>query len=67
MKLPEKNLKDCTSHQFFKYFPPHPQEELLAKIAKETNLYRSKINPNKPMNCTVYGTQKLMEFVLLVL
>jgi len=33
-------------------------EELLAKIAEETNLYSSQIYPNKPINCTVYGTQK---------
>jgi len=33
-------------------------EELLAKIAEKTNLYSSQIYPNKPMNCTVYGTQK---------
>jgi hypothetical protein len=27
------------------------------EIAEETNLYSSQINPNKPMNCTVQGTQ----------
>jgi hypothetical protein len=32
-------------------------EELLAKFIEETNLYSSQINPNKTMNCTVYGTK----------
>jgi len=59
MKVSEKISKVCTSHRFFKihfFFT----EDLLAKIAEETNLYNSQINPNKPMNCTVYGTQKFL-------
>ena len=56
MKLPEQILKVCTPHQFFKHFSF--TEEMLAKIADETNLYSSQIYPNKPINCTVYGTQK---------
>jgi len=55
MKLTLQILKVCTPHQFFKHFFT---EELLAKMAKETNLYSSQIYPNKPINCTVHGTQK---------
>jgi hypothetical protein len=35
-------------------------EEFLAKFVEETNLYSSQINPNKAMNCTVYGTKYLL-------
>ena len=56
MKLLEQILKVSTPYQFFKHFVF--TEELLAKIADETNLYSSQIYPNKPINCTVYGTQK---------
>ena len=58
MKLPEQILKVCTPHQFFKHF--FFTEELLAKIAEETNLYSSQIYPNKPINCTVYDTQNFL-------
>ena len=58
MKLPEQILKVFTLHQFFKHFSF--TEELLAKIAEETNLYSSQIYPNKPINCTLYGTQKFL-------
>jgi len=57
MKLPEQILKVFT-HQFFKHISF--TEELLAKIAEETNLYSSQIYPNKPINCTLYGTQKFL-------
>jgi len=59
MKLPEKILKVCTSQQFCKqiFFLT---EQLLAKIADETNLYSSQTNPNKPMNCTVHGTKMFL-------
>ena len=55
----KKILKVCTSQQFCKqiFFLT---EVLLAKIADETNLYSSQENPNKPMNCTVHGTEKFL-------
>jgi len=30
----------------------------LPKFKEATNLYSIKVSPNKPTNCTAYGTQK---------
>ena len=57
-------LKVCNPHQFFKYFFLFT-EELLAKNEEEIDLYSIKINPNKPMNCTAYGTQKFLWFSII--
>jgi len=63
MKLPEKILKVCTSQQFWNYIF---FAELLAKIAEETNLYSSQTNPNKPINCTVQGTEKFLGICIII-
>jgi hypothetical protein len=59
--MPEQILELSTPHQFFNQFFT---EVLLAKIAEETNLYSSQMNPNKPMKCTVYDIQDLWSDVL---
>ena len=40
-------------------------EELLAKITEKINSYSSQIYPNKPINCTVYGTQNFHEIYII--
>jgi hypothetical protein len=53
MKLPERFWTICPVLFFF-------TEELLPKITEETNLYTSLTNPNKAMNCILYGIQKIL-------
>lgn len=57
VNLPNSILDMSTSYQFFNYFFT---DELLTKIAEETNLYSSQIDPNKPMNFSMYDIQKFL-------
>ena len=60
--LPQSILELSTPYQFFKYFFT---DEIVSKIADETNLYSTQKNPNKPVDCTVYDIHKFIGICIL--
>ncbi|GBN05381.1 PiggyBac transposable element-derived protein 1 [Araneus ventricosus] len=60
--LPQSILQLSTPYQFFKYLFT---DEIVSKIADETNLYSTQKNPNKPVDCTVYDIHKLIGICIL--
>ncbi|GBN35184.1 PiggyBac transposable element-derived protein 3 [Araneus ventricosus] len=60
--LPQSILQLSTPYQFFKYFFT---DEIVSKIADETNLYSTQKNPNKPVDCIVYDIHKFIGICIL--
>lgn len=55
--LPHNVAQLDNPYQFFKYFFT---DDLLSKIAEETNLYSCQLNPNKSTDYTIYDIQKFL-------